>query len=201
MLRTVTIVAALASLALAVPTARASDAKSDAASHKKASGKKPTFESSATMTATGTVDSVDTKKRTVTFHTPGGDLETVQVGQRVKNLGQVKPGDQLTLTVHEYSRVKVYPAGAAIPESAASAGVVSAKEGEKPAGVADVSVVLSATVEKIDRKTGKVTLKMQDGETRVITARNKKNLENVVVGDQVVLTREKAVAAYVTAPQ
>lgn len=200
MVRTLKIVAALSCLALAVPASPASDAKSDTSSKKKTSAKKPSFESSATATATATVDSVDAKNRTVTFHTPEGDLETVQVGEKVKNLGQVKPGDLLTITYHELTRVKVYPAGAALPESAASSGTASAQEGEKPAGVKSAHVSMTATVEKVDKKTGQVTLKGQNGQTRTLTARNKKNLENVEVGDQVVLTREKAVAASVHSP-
>jgi len=200
MIRTLQVLAAFSLLALAAP-AVAADTKDASTSTTKASGKKPTFESSATMIVTATVDSVDTKNRTVTFHTPQGDLETVEVGTKVKNLKQVKPGDLLTVTYHEYSKLQVFPAGATLPASGAEAGVASAAEGEKPAGAAGARVVLTATVEKLDKKTGQVTLKGENGETRVLTARNKKNLQNVVVGDQVVLTHEKAVAASVKTPK
>jgi len=200
MTRKLLILAALSVFSLAVAPAAASDSKADPTAPKKTSPtKKPSFESSATITATATVDSVDLKKRTVTFHTPDAELETVEVGDRVKNLKQVKPGDLLTVTYHEYTRLKVYPAGATLPEAAAGAGMASAKEGEKPAAVAGAHVTLTATVVTLDKKTGQVTLKGQNGETRTLTARNKANLKNVEVGDEVVLTREKAVAASVKA--
>ncbi len=187
---------ALSALSLVNAVSAADDQSTHQATSER-SAKKPSFESSATATATATVDSVDQKKRTVTFHTPEGELETVAVGDNVKNLDQVKPGDNLTIHYYEYTRVKVYPAGATIPKSAAESGTASAAKGEKPAGSEAAHVTQHATVEKLDKKTGKVTLKGESGETRTITARNKANLKNVEVGDQVVLTREKAIAASV----
>jgi hypothetical protein len=166
----------------------------------KAAGKKPSFEASTMATATSTVDSVDKKKRTVTFHTASGELETVSVGDKVKNLDQVKPGDTLTIEYHEYTRVQVFPAGAQLPETAAQAGGSQAAEGQQPAASKVSHVTLVATVEKLDKKTGQVTLKGQDGETRTVTAKNKANLKNVEVGDQLVVTRERAVAASVAKP-
>jgi Cu/Ag efflux protein CusF len=197
--RKLQVLAAVAAVALALP-AMASDVKGHSAQGKP-SGKKPSFQSSTTATATATVDSVDPQKRTVTFHTPDGELETVQVGDNVKNLGQVKPGDLMTITYHEYSRLSVYPAGAPLPETSTGSGMTSANPGEKPEGAAAEHFTLKATVEKLDKKTGQVTLKDENGQTRSVTARNKKNLENVEVGDQVVVTHERAVAASIKTPK
>jgi Cu/Ag efflux protein CusF len=197
----VSLLGALCALGLGGP-ARAAEPKSgEAEATKGASAKKPTFESSTTTTATATVESVDMKKRTVTFHTPEGELETVDVGDRVKNLAQVKPGDLLTVTYREFSRVKVYPHGAAIPETGTGSAEAAAPQGEKPAGGEAEHTVMAATVEKLDKKTGEVTLKGEKGKTWTMHARNKKNLENVEVGDQVVLTHERAVAASVEKPK
>jgi hypothetical protein len=197
--RKLQILVALSALALAT-AASAADVKSGSATAAKPAAKKPSFESSATATATSTVDSVDVKKRTVTFHTPDGDLETVAVGDKVKNLDQVKPGDTLTIRYRETTRVKVFPAGAELPEAEEGTGSSSAAQGEMPSGAQASRVTMTATVEKLDKKTGKVRLKGQDGKTRNITAKNKDNLKNVEVGDQVVLTREKAVAVSVKPP-
>ncbi|HET6412964.1 MAG TPA: hypothetical protein VFG53_12980 [Anaeromyxobacter sp.] len=202
MLRRLEVLAVLSPLFLALPALASSDAKSDTTAQKTSSStKKPSFESSATATATVTVDSVDLKKRTITFHTPSGELETVEVGKKVKNLDRVKPGDELTVTYREYSRLSVYPAGAVLPQTEAGEGMATASQGEKPATVAGAHFTMTATVEKLDKKTGKVTLKGENGETRTLTARNKKNLQNVEVGDQVVLTHEKAIAASVKTPK
>jgi len=207
MARKLQILAALSALALATSSyaadtaAPAATKPAKAAAKKPAAKKKPRFEASKSATATATVDSVDTKKRTVTVHTTDGELQTIEVGSKVKNLEQVKPGDTLTIAYSEYTRVKVYPAGAKLPASGVEAGMASAKPGEKPAGAAGAHVTLTATVEKVDKATGEVTLKGMSGETRTVTARNKKNLENVEVGDQVVVTHEKSVAASVEAPK
>ncbi len=202
MTRKLRMLAALSALALGLP-ALASDVKKEPSTtaKKTAPAKKPVFESSATIIATATIDSVDQKARTVTFHTPEGGLETVEVGSHVKNLKQVKPGDVLDITYHVYTKLQVYPASAVVPASDVEAAAAGAKEGEKPAGAAGARVTLSGTIEKLDKKTGKVTIKGDGGESRVLTARNKANLKNVEVGDKVVLTHEKAVAASVRTPK
>ena len=53
---------------------------------------------------------------------------------------------------------------------------------------------MTATVEAIDSKVPSVTLKGPEGKVVEVKIRNRENLENVKVGDQVVITYTEALA-------
>src|SRR3982750_16616 len=55
----------------------------------------------STTTVTATVQSVDVSNRLVTLKGPDGQVVTVHADERVKNLPQVKKGDQVTVTYYE----------------------------------------------------------------------------------------------------
>ena len=54
-----------------------------------------------TIELTGSVESIDTKKRTVAVKGPAGNVRTFKVGPEAKNLGQIKKGDQVVLRYTE----------------------------------------------------------------------------------------------------
>lgn len=64
-------------------------------------GQKPGGVVARTVELTGTIQSVDAKKRTVDVTVPAGDVRTFKVDPRVKNLSQVKKGDQVVLRYAE----------------------------------------------------------------------------------------------------
>jgi Cu/Ag efflux protein CusF len=64
-------------------------------------GEKPGGVVARTVQLTGTIQSVDAKKRMVDVRVPAGDVRTFKVDPRVKNLGQVKKGDQVVLRYTE----------------------------------------------------------------------------------------------------
>ena len=64
-------------------------------------GQKPGGVVARTVELTGTIQSVDAKKRTVDVTIPAGDVRTFKVDPRVKNLSQVKKGDQVVLRYAE----------------------------------------------------------------------------------------------------
>ncbi len=72
--------------------------------------------------------------------------------------------------------------------------MATAKPGEKPAGVAISQKTITATVEAIDTKKPSVTLKGPEGNLVTVKVKNPKHLENVKVGDQVVITYTEALA-------
>jgi hypothetical protein len=69
-----------------------------------------------------------------------------------------------------------------------------AKPGEKPAGVMASQVTITATVQAIDTKKPSVTLKGPEGNIKEIKIKDPKRLENVKVGDLVVITYTEALA-------
>ena len=58
-------------------------------------------------------------------------------------------------------------------------------------------MTVTATIEAIDAKKNRVTLKGPEGKTQEIKVKDPKNLVNVKVGDQVVLTYTEALAVSV----
>jgi predicted RNA-binding protein len=70
-------------------------------------GQKPGGVEVRTVEVTGNVESVDTKKHTLTLTGPAGNVRTFQVDPSVKNLGQVKKGDQVVLRYTESAALSV----------------------------------------------------------------------------------------------
>jgi hypothetical protein len=142
---------------------------------------------------TATVEAIDMQNRVVTLKGPKGNVFDLKVGEKVKNLPQVKVGDQVVARYYESIAVQLVKPGAP-GGAAATQGVGVAKPGERPAGVVANQVSITATIEDISPKKTYVTLKGPGGKTVDVKVRNPKNLENVKVGDQVEITYTEALA-------
>ena len=70
-------------------------------------GQKPGGMEVRTVELTGNVESVDPQKRTITLMGPAGNVRTFQVDPSVKNLDQVKKGDQVVLRYTESAALSV----------------------------------------------------------------------------------------------
>lgn len=152
---------------------------------------KPSGIKERALEMTATVQAIDLAKRVVTLKGEKGNVFDLKVGEEAKNLPQVKVGDLVTIKYYESLAFEVTKPGQAVAVGA-TAGVASAKPGEKPAGVAAGQVTITATVEAIDAKNHYVTLKDPEGKTKEIKVKDPKNLVNVKVGDQVAITYTEA---------
>lgn len=157
-------------------------------------GEKPAIEESTLVTVTATVEAIDQKTRMVTLKGPQGNSVTFKAGEQVKNLSQVKVGDSVLAKYYESVAIEVKKPGEAKPGVTKQEAVTRAKPGETPAGMAVSQVTVTTTIAAIDKKKPTVTLKGADGKTTTVKVRNPKNLENVKVGDQVVITYTEALA-------
>jgi hypothetical protein len=162
----------------------------------------PTRKDTQVTTVRARVSAVDQQKRLVTLVTPDGKQMTLQADAAVKNLPQVKVGDDVVGQLVQQLAIEVR---AATPEEMAAPATVAeavavADPGEKPAGryVRQVQAVL--TVDAIDKQAGTVTVHGADGEPFVAKARDPKNLERMKVGDTVVVTYTEALTLAVVAP-
>jgi Cu/Ag efflux protein CusF len=155
---------------------------------------KPSVTKERMTTAIATVEAIDLEKRIVTLKNAEGKIFDIKVGPQARNLPQLKKGDEVTVKYYEAVSAKVYKAGEA-PKVAAEAAVLErAKEGEKPGGVLAVQSTITATIDAIDLKKPTVTLKNAEGKYLTVKIEDRKNLENVKVGDEVVITYAEAVA-------
>ena len=75
--------------------------------------------------------------------------------------------------------------------------MVRAKPGEKPAGVVGTETSVNATITAIDKKAKTATLKGEDGKSVTVTPLRPEKLDEVKVGDRLVITYTEAVAVKV----
>jgi Cu/Ag efflux protein CusF len=152
------------------------------------------------VTSTARVKSVDQKTRMVTLETADGGLVKFRAGDQVRNLAQVKVGDEVTASYYESVAFQVRKAGESELGTEVGEQAARAKLGDKP-GMAGARVITVTTkIIGIDKQAGTVTLQDEDGESVTVKARNPENLERVAVGDLVEITRTEAVGISVQEP-
>lgn len=164
----------------------------------KGQGEKPSMKTGGLVTVTAKVEAIDPASRTLTLKGPKGNVVTIKVGDQVKNLDQVKVGDQVIAKYYEALAIRVTKAGqkgASVEES-----TEKAKPGQKPAGAVARKITMTAVIKEINKKDSTVTLQGPEGNIRTIRVRNPKNLENVDVGDHVTITYTQALAVSVKKP-
>ena len=178
------------------------DKKGDPASSEKSkpAAEKPKVVKQKVSKITATVEAIDLANRVVSLKGPKGKSFDLKVGEQVKNLPQVKVGDEVVARYYESITVQLVKPG--VPGGAAATQAVgAAKPGERPAGMAANQVSVTATIEDISPKKTYVTLKGPGGKTFDVKVRDPKNLENVKVGDQVEITYTEALAISVEKPK
>ena len=165
----------------------------------------PTVETATTSTAKGgarheavtisaTVVKVDLKSRKVTMKGFDGTTETVKVGDEVRNLAQVKKGDEVVVTYYQSVAFEVLKRGETRPATTAGEGMDRAKLGEKPGGIAASVVTVVADVVKLDRENKTAVLRGPEGNLTTVDVQNPDNFDKVKVGDKVEITLTEAMA-------
>lgn len=150
--------------------------------------------SETTATVAATVTKIDLKNRKVTLKGPDGKSETIKVPDSVRNLPQVKVGDQVVVAYQEsigyqVKRAKDGAMGVVVAQDAARA-----KEGDMPAAAGAAAVTVTAKIDEIDKKKGTVTLVGPEGDSTVVHVKDPSKLDQVVVGDLVEITYTEALA-------
>ena len=152
------------------------------------------------VSITATVEAIDQATRMVTLRGPEGDQGTFRADDRVRNLAQVKKGDQVRVEFIEAFVVRVIKPGEALPSVSAGRAVERAEPGEKPGAVSIESLTVTSTVTHVDRAKQTVTLRGVDGESTTVSVKDPAQLESVAVGDLVEVTATQALAIAVEEP-
>jgi Cu/Ag efflux protein CusF len=158
------------------------------------------FSASQAESVTAKVKKVDQKTREVTQEGPDGDV-TFKAGDEVKNLAQLKKGDEVSATLYQSLTLRILGKDEVAPELAAGTGVVRALPGQKPGGAATAEVRGVATVEAIAADKTSVTLKGPRGNSVELAVKNPQNLEGVAVGTRVAFAYTETLAVSVAAPE
>jgi hypothetical protein len=151
------------------------------------------------VTVTATVEAVDLAKREVTLKGPLGNVATIEVGDQVKRLNEIKKGDQVTV---DYYIGIAGELRTPTDEEKAQPFVVlddeaKAPKGSAPAGGVARTVRVVATVEGLDRPSQTVTLKGPMGRYLTVRVEDPSVLMKPRLGDTVVVTAVEALAVSV----
>jgi hypothetical protein len=161
-----------------------------------AAEKKPTIDAEHTVEYTSTVKSVNQKKRVVTLTGKDGSEVTFTADQRVKNLAQLKAGDEVAITLVESLKARVLDPGEE-PKGAALSSLDTAPLGAKPGARSTENLHIVARVDAIDAPNMTVTLRGPDGTTSPVKARSNANLEKLKVGDNIEIRMTRTLAVEV----
>jgi hypothetical protein len=151
---------------------------------------------------TGTIEAVDMASRLVTVKGPEGGMVTVQAGPEVQNLGEVKPGDQVTVGYYQSIAVDVIVPGSA-PKSGTETGMVRAEAGAKPAGAVGRQERKTVKIASVDPIKKAISFYDDDGRWREVSMDRpdlEHYLEEIKDGDTVEVIFTEALAVSITAP-
>jgi hypothetical protein len=186
-------------VALAIPMAVSAQSQAPASSSTVHSVAGELMREDKTITAT--VTNVDQENRFVTLKGPKGNEVTVEAGPEVKNLAQLKAGDQVTAHYQAAVAVQLMPAGSVQPGVETQSNKSSAPKGSTPGAEAGHEVTVTAKLTAVDTKNNTITLTGADGHSRVIDVKDPDRqaiLKKLKVGDMVVITYVEALALTVT---
>jgi hypothetical protein len=147
------------------------------------------------VTSVMTVKDINLPERLFTLTYEGQNEMVVEAAEDLKGIEDIKVGDKVRVTYLKSTAVYVTSPDAERPPVAESRVVqVDSKDG-KPRKVTVEIKEETSTVEAIDVENRTATLKGPDGKVSTINVSDEvQNLENVKVGDQVVLQTTQSVA-------
>jgi len=146
---------------------------------------------------TATVDKIDLPARLVVLRGADGHTEALRLGPEVRNLDQVKRGDQVVVTYFRSVAFEVVKKDAKLGVTT-EGGAARAEVGEQPGALGATVVTVVADIVKLDRANQQAVLKTSDGQTITVDVKNPENFDRVKVGDRVEIQLTEAVAIDVT---
>jgi predicted small secreted protein len=147
------------------------------------------------LTATATIDSVDTEERIVRLHgDQTGQAYTVYANDGIQNLDQLEAGDVVVMEYYEATTLAMADPDA--PEASATVASAKAPAGELPGGITVETESIVVQVVDYDRDEHIATYLTPDGLQRrsAVPPRLQSFAENLQRGDLVEVTLTQAVA-------
>ena len=149
--------------------------------------------------ATATVTAVDVKNHLVAIQGPAGNETIIRVTDQVKNLPQVKIGDEVNITYYRSAVVNLVKTKGDVKLGTELSGAkASAPAGEKPAGVIEMEVTRTVEVVFVDPYQKFISFRGPDIGLRRVTLENRPDLQHYLdelkKGDIVEVTYTEALA-------
>jgi Cu/Ag efflux protein CusF len=161
---------------------------------------KNSITSTNVVTATATVVAINHRTRMVTLLRSDGQRVRFRVSDEVRNLSQVKKGDQVNVTYYESIALHLRKPGTGRVGVTVDEDAARAQPGELPAGAMAREVTVTSKVVGIDRQNQSATLQLPDKERMTFPVQDPSRLDRVRVGDLVKLTYREAIAIAVAKP-
>ena len=149
------------------------------------------------VTATATIQAIDTTTRRITLRNEKGEEDTYTVGPDVTRFNEFKVGDKVKMTYYESIVFQVRKPGDTANVADDTAAFNRAK-GALPAGTLATQEKTTVTVKAVDPAVPSITVETADGRTVTRKIENKKNLEGVKPGDRIDITYTQALVTSVT---
>lgn len=151
--------------------------------------------------ATATVQSVDAKNRMIELRTADG-TKTLAVPDEVRNLEQVRPGDQVVIEYYEGLAAKFRKKGESTTVGSVeqTTGTARQPEGMRPGAAVVNMVTTTVVIESVDQPSHSVTFTGPAGMTRTVDVKDPKARQFITTlkkGDEVELTYTEALAVSV----
>lgn len=143
----------------------------------------------------GVVEAVNVENRIATVRSLArDDVMVMEVGPEVRNLAQVEQGDRVVVEYAEAVAVDLKKGGGLERTKQMAEARERARPGDKPAGGIGRSLVVVADIVGIDPDEPSVSLQGPDVGTLRVILTDPDLLQGVEIGDQVVLTYQRAIA-------
>lgn len=126
-----------------------------------------------TAEAVSVIEAVDQRERSVILRNEDGRLTTLFLGDRVRNLPQVKAGDRVVTRVTEAVAVAMAKPDGRAPAAAGEAAEV-APPGSMPGAAYMRGVRALVTIDEVDRRNNTVSFTGPAGNQRTVTLRDPK---------------------------
>ena len=145
------------------------------------------------ITVHGKIAEVDKAKKQVVLEGPEGQKVTLRVNNPY-NLNAAKVGEPVVTRFYEVVTIRKKKPEEVVPSASLKEGIATAKPGGVPGAVAEQQASLLVSVAAIDEANGTVAIKAPDGTVEKVKARDPKNLKLLKVGDDLVVTLDRAIA-------
>jgi hypothetical protein len=152
------------------------------------------------VTITAKVEAIDLPNRLVTVRGPMGRSVVIKADDRVKNLAQVKVGDELVMKYVEAVSIALKKGSTGRMETSTSTGPVTAPMGGKPGMAAVNTTTMIANVDKVDTANSEVLLHGPQGRYVEVKVKDPAVMKDIKVGDSVQATYTEALLVEVVGP-
>jgi len=138
-----------------------------------------------------TITAINKTTRVVTLKSTKGVVEEIVAGPEVQRFDELRVGDKVTFSYQESVVYQIRKPGQAPAGAINSSGIVRST-GPRPGGTVTEQQTKTVTVEAIDKKEARISVRTAEGHGIIAIVDDKGNLNGIKVGDKVDITYTEA---------